>query len=129
VVLYGIRFVCFLSGKKCKEATKMTGVRNVMRILVYFNPCGIFICYTLLFVVRAEENVEDYTQRRTFQKSTLEVPGKQMAEEDIQQLRSAEWRNGTAREGVILYNGKDNKFSYQNYSPLCRITSSYCHQG
>jgi len=128
VVLYDIKFVCFLSRQKCKEATTVTGVRNVMRIMVYFNPCGIFFCYAILFVVRAEGNIEDYTQRRAFQRPTPEIPGKQMAKEDIQPLPSAEWRNGTAREGVILYNGKDNNFNHQNYSHLCRITSPYCHQ-
>jgi hypothetical protein len=84
-----------------------------MRILVYFNPCGIFICYAILFVVRAEENVEDSTQKRAFQRPTPEVPSKQVAEEDIQPQRSAEWWNCTACEGVILYNGKDDNFSDQ----------------
>ena len=80
----------------------MTGVPNVMRILVYFNPRGIFICCAILSVVRAEENVEFSTQRRAFQRPTPEVPGKQMAEEDIQPLRSAEWWNVTACERDIL---------------------------
>ena len=61
----------------------MTGVPNVIRILVYFNPCGIFICYSILFVVRAEGNIENYTQRRAFQKPTPEVLRKQLPEEDI----------------------------------------------
>ena len=92
----------------------MTVVPNVMRILVYFNLCGIFICYVILFVVGAEENVEDSTQRRAFQRPAPEVPGQQVAEEDIQPLRSAEWWNCTACEGVILYNGNDDNFSHQS---------------
>jgi hypothetical protein len=91
----------------------MTGVTNVMRILVYFNPCGIFICYAILFVVRAEENVEDSTQRRAFQRPVQDVRGKQVAGQNMQPLRSAEWWNGTACEGVILHNGNDNNFSHQ----------------
>jgi len=92
----------------------MLGWTNVMRILVYINPCGIFICYAILFVVRAEENIEDSTQRRAFQRSTQEVQGKRAAEEDIQPVRSAEWWNGTTRDGVIPYNGNDNNFSHQS---------------
>ena len=87
---------------------------NVMRILAYCNPCGIFICYAILFVVRAEENIEDSTQRRSFQRPTREVLGKRVAEEDLQPLRSAEWWNGTACEGVIPYNGNVNNFSHQS---------------
>jgi hypothetical protein len=83
-----------------------------MRILLYFKPCGIFICYAILFVVRAEENVEDSTQRRAIQRPTPEVPSKQVAEEDIQPKRSAECWNCTASEGVILYSGKDDNFMF-----------------
>jgi hypothetical protein len=57
-----------------------------MRILVYINLCGIFICYTILFVVRAEENVKDSTKRSAFQSPAQEVPGKQEAEENIEPL-------------------------------------------
>jgi len=85
-----------------------------MRILAYLNPCGIFVSYALLIVVRAEENIEDSTQRRAFQRPKREILGKQVAEEDIQPLGSAEWWNGTACEGVISYNGKDNNFSHQS---------------
>lgn len=82
----------------------MIGLPNVIRILAYFNPCGIFICYAVLFVVRAEENTEDSIQRREFERPTREVPGKRVAEENIQPLRGAEWCNGTACEGVNPYN-------------------------
>jgi len=91
----------------------MVGLPNVIRILACFNPCGIFICYAVLFVVRAEENTEDSTQRRAFERPTREVLGKRVAEENIQPLRDAEWCNGTACEGVIPYNGNDNNCSHQ----------------
>jgi hypothetical protein len=93
-----------------------------MRILVYFNPCGIFICYAILFVVRAKENVEYSTQRRAFKRSRPEIPGKQVAEEDIQPLRIAECRNGTACGGVILQNGNDNNFSHPNTHLYVELT-------
>jgi len=108
----------------------VTGVPNVMRILLYFNPCGIFICYAVLFVVRAEENVEDSTQRRAFHRPEQEVPSQQVAEEDKQPLRSAEWWNDTACEGVILYNGNDDNFSHQSTNfyvelPLPTVTKCF----
>jgi hypothetical protein len=92
----------------------MTGLPSLTKILVYFNPCGICICYAILFVVRGEENVEDSTQRSVFQRPAQEVPGKQEAEENIEPLRSAVWWNGTACEGVNLYNDNDDNFSHQS---------------
>jgi hypothetical protein len=92
----------------------MTGLPSVMRILVYFNLCGIFICYTILFVVRAEENVEDSTQTSAFQSPAQEVPGKQEDEEDIEPLRSAMCWDGKSCEGVNLDDDNDDKFNHQS---------------
>jgi hypothetical protein len=91
----------------------MTGLSSVMRIQVCFNPCGIFICYAILFVVGAEGNVEDSTQRSAFLRSVQVVPGKQEAEGNIETSRSAVWWSGTACEGDTLYNDNDDKFSHQ----------------
>jgi glucan-binding YG repeat protein len=84
-----------------------------MKILAHFNPCGFFICYSVLYVIRAEENVEDSTQRTALQVPTLEVPDKHVAEEDLQSLRSAMWWNGTVCEKDILYYYNDDNFSHQ----------------
>jgi hypothetical protein len=91
----------------------MTSLSSVMRILVCFNPCGIFICYAILFVVGAEVNVEDSTLRSAFLIPAQEVPGKQEAEGNIETSQSAVWWSGTACEGVTSCNDNDDKFSHQ----------------
>jgi hypothetical protein len=91
----------------------MKGLSSVMRILVCFNLCGIFICYAILFVVGAEVNVEDSTQSSAFLIPAQEVIGKQEVEGNIEKSRSAVWWSGTACEGVTLCNDKDDKFSHQ----------------
>jgi hypothetical protein len=92
----------------------VTGLPSVMRILVYFNLYGIFICYNILFVVRDVENVEDSTQTSALQIPAPEVPSKQEDEEDIEPLRSAMWWNGKACEGVNLDDDNDDKFNHQS---------------
>jgi hypothetical protein len=99
----------------------MTGLSSVMRILVCFNPCGIFICYAILFVVGAEVNVEYSTQRSAFLRSAQEVPSKQEAEGNIETSRSAVWWSGTACEGVGSRNDNDDKFSHQGNHRYVKI--------
>jgi hypothetical protein len=107
----------------------MRGLLSAMRILVYFNPCGIFICYAILFVVRAEENVEDSTQISALQRPAQEVPGKQEAEENIEPLRSAMLWNGTACEGVNLDDDNDEKFNHQSTHRYVKLPLSTVIKG
>jgi hypothetical protein len=99
----------------------MTGLSSVMRNLVCFNPCEIFICYAILFVVGAEGNVEDSTQRSAFLKPAQKVPGKQEAERNIETSRSAVWWSGTACEGVTLCNDNDDKFIHKGNHRYVKI--------
>jgi hypothetical protein len=109
----------------------MTGLSSVMRILVCFNLCGIFICYAILFVVGAEVNVEDSTQISAFLIPAQEVKGKQEASGNIDTSRSALWCSGAACEEVTSYTDNDEKFSHQgNYGyiklPLPTFINGVC---
>jgi hypothetical protein len=99
----------------------MSGLSSVIRILVYFNPCGIFICYAILFVVGAEVNVEDSTQRSAFLIPAQNVPGKQEAEGNIDTSRSAVLWSGAACEGFTSYNDNDDNFSHQGNQYYVKI--------
>jgi hypothetical protein len=96
----------------------MTGVPNVVRVLVNFDPCRIFICYAILVVVRAEENVEDSTRRTTLQKSMQDPVDKHVAGENVRQLRSGASCTGTACEGVILRHGDDDNVSHHSHQSI-----------
>jgi hypothetical protein len=100
----------------------MTGLSSVMRILVCFNPSGIFICYAILFVVGAEVNVNDSTQGSAFLIPAQEVPGKQQIKGNNETSGSAVWLCGAACEGVNLYNHTDDKFSHKRNHRYVKIT-------
>jgi hypothetical protein len=107
----------------------MTGLSSVMRILVFFNPCGIFICYAILFVVGAEVNVEDSTQRIAYLKPEKEVPGMQETEGNIETSQSAVWWSGTAGEGASSYSENDDEFSHEGNHRYVKIPLSTVMKG
>jgi hypothetical protein len=106
----------------------MIGVPNIMRNLALFNPCRILVCYAVLFVVRAEENVEVSTQITAFQAPRQELPVNYLSGDDLQALLT--W-NGTNCEGIISYSKNDEDVGCQSLQrsakmPLPNIITGEC---
>jgi hypothetical protein len=91
----------------------MTVVPNVMRNLGHIHSYRIFVCYTILVVVRAEERVEDSAQRTTFQRPNQEPLDRHVTDEDIRPLRSAVSGTGADWEAVTVREGSDDNVSHQ----------------
>ncbi|GFG33259.1 hypothetical protein Cfor_03997 [Coptotermes formosanus] len=84
-----------------------------MRNLGHIHSYRIFVCYTILVVVRAEERVEDSAQRTTFRRPTQDPLDRHVTDEDIRPLRSAVSGTGADWEAVTVRDGSDDNVSHQ----------------